>query len=47
MASGRFSLTRAMLDLALVEDDDAVGERHRFDLIVRHVDHGGFRPSFS
>ena len=28
-----------LLDLAAVHDDDAPAERHRLDLIVRHVDH--------
>ena len=32
---------RALLhDPALVQDDDAVRQRHRLDLIMRHVDHG-------
>ena len=33
-----------LLDPALVEDDDAVGQRHRLDLIMRHIDHGGLQP---
>ncbi len=30
-----------LLDAARVEDNDAVGQRHRLDLVVCHVDHGG------
>ena len=31
-------------DLPLVEKNDAVGERHGFDLIMRYVDHRGREP---
>ena len=34
-----------LLDAAIVECDDPVGQRHRFDLVVRDVDHGG--PEFA
>ncbi len=27
-----------LLDLALVHDGDAVGQRHRLDLVMRHID---------
>ena len=30
-----------LLDAAAIHHDDAVGERHRLDLIVRHIDGGG------
>ena len=30
-----------LLDAPLAQHDDLVGERHRLDLVVRHVDHGG------
>ena len=30
-----------LLDDAVVEHDDPIGERHRFSLIMRHIDHGG------
>ncbi len=30
-----------LLDHAVAHHDDAVGERHRLDLVVRHVDRGG------
>ena len=33
-----------MLQPALVHDGDAGGERHRLDLVVRHVDHGLAEP---
>ena len=29
-----------LLDLAGVQHDDLVGERHRLDLVMRHIDHG-------
>ena len=30
-----------LLDAPLAQHDDLVGERHRLDLVVRHIDHGG------
>ena len=33
-----------LLDAARSHDDDAVGQRHRLDLVVRHVDHGRAHP---
>ena len=30
-----------LLDAAVAQHDDLVGQRHRLDLVVRHVDHGG------
>ena len=30
-----------LLDLAGIHEHDAVGERHRLDLIMRDIDHGG------
>ncbi len=30
-----------MFDNAIAHDDDTIGQRHRFDLIVGHIDDGG------